>query len=122
MQMITALTMTITLVMSVVVVPKLYHACLEAEVLYLDEELELLRELLAERNDWIGRHLVCGAGAVLMIWMGNSLPGMEISARMVAALGVYASCSMLFAILESLVAQKIATLLARIPVRVKARD
>jgi len=122
MTMITAMTMTITLTMTIIMVPRIYHSSLEAELLYLEEEWESLQELLAGRNDWMLRHLGCALGALFLVWMAMNSPALGVPDRMASAMAVYASCSLLFAILESLLAQKIAGLLAAVPARVKLRD
>lgn len=122
MTMIAAMTWTITLAMITVMVPKIYHAFLVAELLFLDEELELLRDLLAERNEWMLRHLGCGLGAMILIWVVMNAPGLEDPSQVTSATAVYASCSLLFAVLESLLAQKISGLLATVPARVKVQD
>lgn len=120
--MIAAMTLTITLTMTTVMVPKIYHAFLVAELLFLEEELELLGDLLAERNDWMLRHLACGLGGMILIWVAMNTPGLEVPSQLTSATAVYASCSLLFAVLESLLAQKIAGLLAAVPARVKVQD
>jgi len=121
MTMMTALMMTITLTMTMVMTPRIYHNFSEAEELYREEELESLRELLKERNNWLLRHLGCGIGALVLIWMMKSSPGMEIPDSLATAVAIYAATSLFFATLESLLAQRITGFLTAVPARIKAR-
>jgi hypothetical protein len=100
-------------------VPKIYHAFLEAELLSLEQEEESLREFQAERNMWVLRHLCCGSIALFLLWMVKTSTEMAVSSPMEAAITIYAASSLVFAVLESLVAQKIAGFLAAVPVRAK---
>ncbi|BCG46775.1 hypothetical protein GEOBRER4_n1585 [Citrifermentans bremense] len=123
MNMFTALMATVTLTMTAVMLPRIYLSWLVAEERCLEGEIEQLQALLEEQNGWVRRHFGCGAAAVAMIWMvKSSQQDLEIPASMAVALGAYAVISMAFAVLESLVAQKIATFLQTVPVPVKVRE
>jgi hypothetical protein len=123
MNMFTALMATVTLTMTAVMVPRIYLSWLVAEERCLEGEIEQLQALLDEQNGWVRRHFGCGAAAMAMIWMvKSSQHDLEIPASMAIALGAYAVISMAFAVLESLVAQKIATFLQTVPVPVKVRE
>ena len=123
MDMFTAMMMTVTLIMTAVMVPRIYMSWIMAEELCVEGELETLRELLAEQNRWVMRQFGCGAMAIAMIWMVKTSPhDLEIPASMAAALASYAAISMIFAVLESLVAQKIAAVIEGVPVAVKIRE
>ena len=121
MTMITAMMMTVTMLVTVTVVPGIYWASNEAEELYLEQEMELLRDLLEQRNAWVLRHLGCALGALMLAWIAQSSPGLEVPAQLADALAAYLVSSLLFAVLESLVAQKIFRMLASVPVRVSGR-
>ncbi|GAW66776.1 hypothetical protein GPEL0_01f2275 [Geoanaerobacter pelophilus] len=123
MNMFTALMATVTLTMTAVMLPRIYLSWLVAEERCLEGEIEQLQALLDEQNGWVRRHFGCGAAAVAMIWMvKSSQQDLEIPASMAVALGAYAVISMSFAVLESLVAQKIAAFLQTVPVPVKVRE
>jgi hypothetical protein len=122
MTMMTAMMMTITLTMTAIMAPRIYHAFLEAEMLCLEEDLESLRELLVERNSWVLRHLGCGFTALALIWMVMTSSELEVPGPTAAAMAIYATSSLVFAVLESLLAQKIAGFLSAVPVRVKLHD
>lgn len=123
MNMFTALMATVTLTMTAVMAPRVYLSWLVAEERCLEGEIEELQALLAEQNNWVKRHFGCGAAAMAMIWMvKTSQHDLEVPASMAMALGAYAVISMIFAVLESLVAQKIATFLQTVPIPVEVRE
>ena len=122
MTMLTALMMTITITMTVIMLPKMYHVYLVAEMLYLEEEYDLLRELLRERNDWVLRHVICGATGLVLLWLTKGFPGLEVPELLAATLALYAGLSLMLALFNSLLAQKVAALLSATPVRVRVRD
>ena len=123
MTMITAmLLMTVALVMTVATMPRIYLAFHKAGELDLSREHRLLRELLAQRNSWALRHLGLGLAALLMIWIAKSAPGMEVPEPLAAAMAIYAASSLLAAVLESVLAQRIDRMLASVPVSVREQD
>lgn len=118
----TLLLMTITITLTVAILPRIYGASIKAEELFLEQEIGLLRELLAEQNAWVLRHLGCGLGALALVWIAKTCPGMEVPGQLAEAMAIYAASSLLFAGLESLLAQKIARILAVVPVKVGVRE
>jgi hypothetical protein len=119
---ITLLLMTVTIALAVTVLPRIYVAFIKAEELHLVQERGLLRELLAEQNAWMMRHLGCGLGALALVWLAKTSPGMGVPGPLSVALAMYAASSLFFAGLESLLAQKISRLLAEFPIKVRARE
>lgn len=120
MNMFGAMMMTVTVTMTAVMLPRIYMSWITAEERCIEEEIEQLQELLAEQNSWVVRQFGCGAVAIAMIWMvHNSKHDLGIPASMEAALGLYAAISLVFAVLESLIAQKVSDFLACRPVAVK---
>lgn len=117
----TAMMVTVTLIMTAVMVPRIYLAWITADAYRIEGETDALRELLAEQNRWIGRQFFCGATALAMLLMvKTSRHDLEIPASMAAALAAYSVISMLLSVLESLVAQKIFSCLRQVPVGLKA--
>ena len=116
------LLMTVTLTMTVSVVCTIYGTLVKVEDLYLAQETELLQELLCQRNAWVVRHLGCGLGALTLVWIAKTIPGMEVPSQLAQATGIYAASSLLFSLLESLLAQKISHLLAGSPVQAGRQD
>lgn len=110
------------MVVIMVTVPKIYCAFIDAKLLYLEEELELLRELRLERNDCMLHHLGCALAAMLLLWMVKSSPELTVPNQMTPALGIYAAASLLYALLESLLVHKIEGWLVAGPARMGVRD
>jgi len=122
MNMFTAMIMTVTLTMTAVMVPRIYMSWMMAEERCVEGELEPLMELLAEQNSWVKRQFGCGAMAFAMIWMvKTSQHDLEIPASMAAALASYAAISLVLAVLESLIAQKISGFIEGVPAAAKIR-
>lgn len=119
---ITVIALIIAVTVTMVTVPKIYCAFVDAKLLYLEQELELLRELQSERSECMLRYLGCGFGVMILIWMVRSAPELLAANQMAPAMAVYASGSLFFALLESLLVQKIAGWLAAGPARVKMQD
>ncbi|HBA88839.1 MAG TPA: hypothetical protein DCZ75_12910 [Geobacter sp.] len=126
MNMFTAMMMTVTLTMTAVMVPRIYMSWMLAEERCIEGEIEPLLELLAEQNSWVLRQFGCGAIAFALIWMvRTSQHDLEIPAAMEAALAIYTAISMVFAVLESLIAQRISDFISCVPgsaVTVKIRE
>jgi len=114
--------MTVTLILALSMIPRFYWACHWAAKLEMEQDHESLRELLAEQNAWILRHLGCGLGAIVLVWMAKTLPGMDVPDSLAELMAIYAASTLFFSALESLLAQRIALSLARVPVGVRERD
>lgn len=123
MNMFSALMITVTMTMTAVMLPRIYMSWIMAERHCIEGETEQLAQLLAEQNGWVLRQFGCGALATALIWMvHNSRHDPSFPASMEAALAFYAVVSLVFAVLESLVAQKVSGFLAPVPVPAKIRD
>ncbi|MBU5612702.1 hypothetical protein [Geomonas azotofigens] len=123
MNMFGALMMTVTMTMTAVMLPRIYMSWIVAERYFLEGETENLMQLLVEQNSWVWRQFGCGAVAVAMIWMvRNSQHDLAIPASMEATLAIYATISLAFAVLESLIAQRVSDFLALVPVRAKIAE
>ncbi|TSK08782.1 MAG: hypothetical protein FPO08_05635 [Geobacter sp.] len=114
-----ALMMSVTMIMTAVMLPRIYFSWITAQ--HCDEaEIAQLEQLLAEQNRWIWRHFGCATLAVAMIWMAHNSPNdLGIPASMEMTLACYATVSLFFAVLESLIAQKVAAYLALVPVAMR---
>lgn len=123
MNIFTALMMTVTLTMATVMVPRIYMSWMIASDCFVEGEIELLKALLVEQNSWVRRQFSCGAMAFVMLWMvKNSHHDLQLPASMEAALGIYATLSLLFAVLESIIAQKIDDFINCVPAPVGVRE
>jgi len=119
---ITVATIIIAMVVIMVTVPKIYGAFIDAKLLFLEDELELLRELRLERNDCMLHHLGCGLAAMLLLWMVKSSPELTVPNQMTPALAIYAAGSLFYALLESLLVHKIEGWLVARPARMEVQD
>lgn len=118
-----ALMMTVTMTMTAVMLPRIYMSWIMAEQHCIEGEIEQLIQLLSEQNGWVRRQFGCGALAIALIWMvHNSRHDLGIPASMEAALALYGVISLFFAVLESLIAQKVSDFLALVPVSARVRD
>lgn len=122
MNVFSVLTMTVTMIMTAVMIPRIYMSWIIVEECRLEGETGVLPEVLDELNSWVWRHFGCGSIAIAMIWMVNhSKHDLKIPHSMEAALACYAVVSMLFAVAESLIAQKVSGFIEMAPVAVKVR-
>lgn len=114
---ISALMMAIIVLLNVTMLPRIYWNWLKADDLYSEQKAGELQELLRGRNEWVLRHLGCGTGAFILVWVAKTVPGMAVAVPEAEALSIYVISSLLFAFLESMLAQKIVRLQASLPVR-----
>lgn len=122
MNMFSALMITVTMTMTVFMLPRIYMTWIIAEHCCMEGETEQLVYLLADENGWALRQFGCGAVAIALIWMVHNSPhDLGVPASMEAALAVYGVISLVFAVLESLIAQKISDFLALAPATAKVR-
>ncbi|MBJ6799356.1 hypothetical protein [Geomonas propionica] len=123
MNMFGAMMMTVTMTMTAVMLPRIYMSWLVAERHFLEGEIKQLMELLVEQNNWVWRQFGCGAVAVAMLWMvRHSQHDLSIPSSMEAALAFYATISLVFAVMESLIAQRVSGFLALVPAPAKIAD
>ena len=122
MTLLPAVMMAITLTLTVVMVPKLYLSWLKAERLIQEGEVATLRELLCEQNGWVKRHFACGVtGLALVCLMMRHQPAQSPTA-LTDSVALYVTISLILAIVESLLAQKIADRLALSLAAVRMRN
>jgi hypothetical protein len=112
---ISAMMLAIIVLLNVTMLPRIYWNWLRAGDLYSELEAEELQGLLSGRNDWVLRHLCCGVGAFILVWLAKTTPGMEVPVPEAESLSIYVVSSLLFAFLESMLAQKIVRLQASLP-------
>ena len=109
------LLITVTIILNIVIVPSVYWGLVRAKQLEREQEREQLLELLAQRNGGVIRHFGLGIGAVVMVWWVQANQRMDVHPMLIETMVVYAVNTMLFAVLESLLAQKIARVLLWVP-------
>lgn len=110
----TALMMTVTFTMTCMMIPRMYWAWLRSEELFVEGELWRLRLLQAEQNGWVRRHLGYGALLLLLAWLSRH-GAVELPQETTAVLAVYSAVSLVFAVIDSVVALRIEVFTQMIP-------
>jgi len=116
------LMLTITLVVPMIMVPVIDSQWMEFEFLEEEGDQENLQLLLKQVNWWVMRHLVCALLAVLFVAVLVYAPNqLDQPGQLAIITGIYATISITFAFVESLLAQEIYHLIARPlePVKIK---
>ncbi|GFO67010.1 hypothetical protein GMLC_05890 [Geomonas limicola] len=114
--------LTIILMLVLTMVPRIVWAYLKVEESWQHHDLATLHELQHERNTWLLRHFSCGAAAMLLLWILQAQPALEISHKVTVAVGIYAGCCLVFAALECLLWFRIHRYLSLVPVKVTERN
>lgn len=117
----TAIILTITLAAIVIMVPKSYISWSKAERLMREGDTEGLESLLAMQNSWIKRHLICGISGLAIVWIMMNYQKESITNILTDSLAFCVTVALVLAIVESVLAQKIADHLATIPVTARFR-
>lgn len=116
------LMLTITLIVPMITVPVIDSHWMEYELLEKEGDQENLQLLLKQVNWWAMRHLGCALLAVLLVSVLVYAPSqLEQPGQLATITGIYAIISIIFAFVESLLAQEIYHLTARPvePVKIK---
>lgn len=116
------LMLTITLVVPMIMVPVIDSQWMEFEFSKEEGDQEKLQLLLKQVNWWVMRHLVCALLAVLFVAvLVHAHDQLEQPGQLAIITGIYATISITFAFVESLLAQEIYHLTARPlePVKIK---
>lgn len=115
----TALMMSVTLTITTMMAPRMYYSWIRGERLCVEGDLEKLWDLLDEQNDWTRRHLSCGVFATGVIWLVQQSQNAHLVSSLVGVMGFYAVVCFIFAIVESVIAQKVTVCIAQVPIAVK---
>ena len=115
----TAMMMTITITMTLLMIPRIYYAWLRSVIFSVEEEREKLRLLQVEENVWVMRQIGYGLFLLTVLLLLKNYKPLEVSSGVTGALALYAMVSLLFAIVESVLAQKISDIIDSIPVPAK---
>lgn len=105
-----AIMLTLTLAVLITVIPRIVFAWLQFKDLVADENREGLFVLLHQENGWIVRHFVCAMFGVALVVAMKIMPIHDLPEQLVAVTTAYVLISFSFALAESLLAQKIASL------------
>lgn len=112
MSLLPAFMLTLTLAVLTTVIPRFVYALGQCNELAATGNREGLQALLGEQNGWIMRHFFCAAVGTALVVMMKTLPHLNPPEHLADITGSYAMISFGFALLDSLLAQKIARLLA----------
>jgi hypothetical protein len=111
--------MLLTLALIVAMVPRIYWTIIWKEELCLEQET--LRKLQAEPV-WVLRHLRFSFAILVLVRIPAVFSGLEVPEPLVVAAAAYAASSLLFVILEGLLAQRVDCILARTQESVRVQD
>ncbi len=93
--------------LTVIMPPRIYYNWMQFNAYRREEEQEQLIALQSAENQWMLRHLVCAFAAIVMVAYIKLHPAMEGAEQLSVLTAAYAVHSILFAVTESLFAQKI---------------
>ncbi len=94
--------------LTVIMPPRMFYNWMQFNAYRREAELEQLIALQCTENQWTIRHLICAFAAIVMVAYLKLHPTMESTEQLSAITATYAVISTLFAVTESLIAQKIA--------------
>ncbi len=93
--------------LTVIMPPRIYYNWMQFNAYRREEEQEQLIALQSAENQWMLRHLACSFAAIVMVAYVKLHPTMEGAEQLSVITAAYAVLSILFAVTESLFAQKI---------------
>lgn len=94
--------------LTVIMPPRIFYNWMQFNAYRREEEQEQLIALQSAENQWMLRHLVCAFAAIVMVAYIKLHPTIEGTEQLSVITAAYAVISILFAVTESLFAQKIA--------------
>ncbi|OHB26002.1 MAG: hypothetical protein A2X79_02550 [Desulfuromonadaceae bacterium GWB2_53_15] len=105
--------LTVTLIAPLIIAPKIDAHWMDFEIFVQEGNRENLHLLLKQINSWVMRHLACALIAVLLVAVLKYAPTLlEQPEQLATITGIYAIISIIFAFIESLLAQEIYNLTA----------
>ncbi len=108
--------------LTVIMPPRMFYNWMQFNVYRRQAELEQLIALQCTENQWMLRHLICAFAAIVMVAYLKLHPAMEGAEQLSVITGAYAVISILFAVTESFIAQKIARAVTAANVNVTRPD
>jgi len=107
MTMLTSIMMLLSVILVMVMVPRIYGNWLQFKEYAELMDLDGLSELQTMHNGWVIRHMCLALIALGFVVAIKYLPGLESYSQTAAATAAYSAISFTFAFIESLLAQKI---------------
>jgi hypothetical protein len=111
--------MLLTLTLIVAMVPRIYWTFIWKEDSCLEQET---LQKLQEEPVWILRHLRFSFALLVLVRIPAVLAGFEVPEPLVIAAASYVASSLLFVILEGVLAQRIEVILARTQESIRVQD
>lgn len=110
MAILTSYMLALTLVIAVIMTPRIYANWLRFKEYAEEGDLEKLGELLREENNWVARHLFCAFCGLVLAAFAKYLPEMGASEQLIRMTAVYSMLSLLLAFIESFLSHRISAL------------
>ncbi len=107
MTMLTSIMVMLSVTLVLIMVPRIYGSWLLLKESAEEGDLDRLNDLQNQHNEWIIRHLCMALLALGFVVVIKYLPELEAYSQTASATAVYSFISLTFAIVESLLAQKI---------------
>jgi len=107
-----AIMLTLTLAVLVTVGPRVMFTWQQFRELAENEDKEGLLALLHQENGWVLRHFVCAMFGTALVALMLTMPSLNPPEYLAAVITGYVLVSFAFALIESLLALKIAPLLS----------
>lgn len=107
MSMLTALMMTLLTMVTFCMIPRICFDWLRFGEYAREDDLDNLCVLQRQENGWVIRHLVCALFAVALVVTMKTCPNLGQPERLAAVTALYAVISFCFALVESILSQRI---------------
>ena len=107
MSMLTALMMTLLTMVTFCMIPRIGFDWLRFKEYAKEDDRENLLMLQRQENGWVIRHLVCALFAVALVVAMKTCPNLGQPERLAAVTALYAVISFCFALVESILSQRI---------------
>ncbi|KAA0895150.1 hypothetical protein F6V25_04945 [Oryzomonas japonica] len=107
MSTLTALMMTLLTMVTFCMIPRIGFDWLRFREYAKEDDREKLLMLQRQENGWVIRHLACALCAVALVVAMKTCPNLGQPERLAAVTAVYAVISFCFALVESILSQRI---------------
>lgn len=105
--MLTALMLTLLTLVTFCMIPRIGFDWLRFRDYARENDLENLLMLQRQENGWVIRHLICALFAVALVVAMKTCPNLGQPERLAAVTALYAVMSFGFALIESILSQRI---------------
>ncbi len=119
MHTLTALMVMLTMAVTLLTAPRIYGDWLRFRTFAREDDLDSLFILQRQAREWILRHSLCTLAGLVIVVMLQLFPELAPPEHLAEAIAVYAMLSFGFAVVESLLAEKVAQQLISMMLPVK---